>query len=46
MVNTHTHTHTHTHVYVDKSHHNYNSSEFRVYYHIDTCGFRCLHVAY
>ena len=44
MVNTHTHTHTHTHVYVDKSHHNYNSSEFRVYYHIDTCGFRCLRV--
>jgi hypothetical protein len=46
MVNTHTHTHTHTHVYVDKSHHNYNSSEFRVYYHVDTCGVRCLRVAY
>ena len=45
MMNTHTHTHSHTHVYADKSHHNYNSSEFRVYYHIDTCGVRYLRVA-
>jgi hypothetical protein len=48
MMNTHTHTHTHTHtrVYADKSPYNYNSSEFRVYYHIDTCAVRYLCVAY
>jgi len=47
MKNTRTHAHTHTHMCIcDKIHHNYNSSVFRVYYHVDTYGVRYLRVAY
>ena len=41
----HTRTHAHTPVYM-RIYHNYSSSEFRVYYHVDTYGARYLRVAY